>query len=303
MNRIQTAPALILLVLAPLSCSSSVDGPGDGLTSHPADKPMVWPAAQRPVGAPCAFDTQCETHRCSADVEAGACGECVTIEPLGGACSGPHQGCSISAACVAGLCQSLRKGEGEACKLGPKGYDIGDCDVDLFCEYAGSWDAGICLRRTPLGEGCVNPHGECVNGAYCDQTTGVCAPRDCLTGSYCGGNTVCGSDGLCHPGALPEGAECPIDGSDACEPGLVCLWVEHPDGATNRCSQRLGKGVPCSHYECAEGLFCYRPSAGGPGWCDSPRGEGEACSNYYYALNECAPGLECRGETCKAPCQ
>lgn len=302
----RTFPAVILFFVAPLSCSSSVDAPRDTLTPRLVDdRPMVRPTADRAVGAPCAFDTQCATHRCSADVAAGACGECVTIEPLGQACDGPHQGCSISAVCVDGYCQSLRKSVGQPCALGAKGYDFGDCDVDLACESFGSFDSGTCLRLPRVGEICADSSLPCLGNALCDPDTKVCVPhkQTCLEGYPCGPKAVCGSDALCHPGALPEGATCPIDGSDACAPELVCKQVDLPDGGTPKCAPPFGKGESCDREECAEGLFCFRPQAGGPGSCDSPRGEGEKCSDYFYARNACAAPLECRDGTCKVACQ
>lgn len=299
----RTFPALILVFLAPLSCSTSADHIsyrplpplGDGIR-------VVWPTASRAVGAPCAFDTQCATGRCSAEVAAGACGECVTMEHLGQACDGPHQGCSISAACLDGRCRSLRRSEGERCALGPKGDDLGECDVDLSCEYVRKPSFGLCLPRTRVGESCTNTPFACVNGASCDQATGLCALPNCLSDYACGANAVCGSDALCHPGTLADGAICPIDGSDACAPGLFCARVP-PDGAMFKCAALPGKGESCDSDECAAGLFCFRPHEGGPGSCDSPRGLGEKCSTDYYALNACAAPLECRHETCEAACQ
>jgi hypothetical protein len=297
---------LVLSSLAPLSCSSIVPDPGDKPASPRApDSPMVLPAADRSVGAPCAFDTQCSTHRCSADIESGGCGECVTIEPLGQACVGPHQGCSISAVCLGGYCQSLRKSVGQPCALGAKGYDFGDCDVDLACESFGSFDSGICLRLPRAGESCAGSPLPCLGNALCDPTIHVCVPHEptCLEGYPCGPKAVCGSDALCHPGALPEGATCPIDGSDACAPELICKQVVTPDGATRTCAPPLGKGESCDREDCADGLFCFRPQEGGPGSCDSPRGEGEKCSDDFHARNACAAPLECRDGTCKIACQ
>ena len=304
MSRMRPFLAVVLFFFAPLSCASTVDAPGNKPTSPPAPyRPMVWPSADRSPGAPCAFDTQCATGRCSSDVEAGTCGECVTTEPLGQACDGPHQGCSISAVCVDGRCQSVRKSDGQQCALGPKGSDIHDCDVDLVCSYVDNLHSGICFRRPRIGESCTDSPFPCTDGAFCDPDTKVCAPRDCLHYAACGPKAVCGSDALCHPGTLPEDATCHIDGSDACLPGLTCKQVELPDGAALRCVPSPVKGESCSLEECAEGLFCFRPQEGGPGTCDSPRGEGAKCSDYFYARNACAPPLECRNETCKIACQ
>jgi hypothetical protein len=139
MSSVRTLAVLILLLSAPLPSVA-------GCT---ADVGVEADAAQpgRPAGAACAFDMQCATHRCSADVEAGTCGECVTIEALDHDCTGPHQGCSISAVCKDGVCQSLRKVEGEACSFGPKGEDLAECDIELYCAHVGALDEpGTCVR-------------------------------------------------------------------------------------------------------------------------------------------------------------
>ena len=303
MRNVLFLPAWILFLFGPTSCVPNLDDPSEGPPVQPVDDaPMVWPMDDRPLGAACAFDTQCSSRRCSADVDAGACGECVTIEPLGAPCNGLQQGCSISAECVNGHCRSTRKAEGEWCALGAKGYDIGECDIDLACVSDDSLDFGICVRRARVGESCADAPAGCVRDAYCDQNN-VCTVRDCLHGRVCHRGTVCDSAGSCQPGTVSEGEPCSIDGSDACLPGLVCLRFELADGVAHTCSQPLGDGEPCSHEDCAEGLFCWRPEIGGPAWCDTPRDEGEACDNSFYQRTACAVPLECRGETCKVACQ
>ena len=305
MSSVRTLAVLILLLSAPLptvaGCTANVG----------VNAAAVQPG--RPAGAACAFDTQCATHRCSADVEAGTCGECVTIEALGHDCTGPHQGCSISAVCNDGVCQSLRKVEGEACSFGPKGEDLTECDIELYCAHVGAWDEpGTCVPRTPVGESCAEARGSCVWEAVC-KNADVCAvpiPGSCDYGYSCGKGFYCGDDLLCHPGTLPQNAACGIvDGSfvdNECGPGLVCGNPEHPNGGSTdtTCLSLPGKGEPCIQGACGEGLFCFRPLEDDTqAHCDAPRGEGEACSNDNYYHVPCVAGLECRGNMCRVACQ
>jgi hypothetical protein len=294
MSFLRTLAALPLLLSTPLAlaagCSSSVASP--------------FSAAGNPggyaLGAPCAFDDQCVTGRCSADPAAGTCGACVTIEALGQDCTGPHQGCSVSAVCKGGVCTSLRKVEGEACALEAKGGDRGECDVELYCEHgAEQYSEGTCARRIPLGESCGDGT-LCVVGATCEQ--GVCevpVPGACWYGYACGHGYRCGDDILCHPGTLALGEACGIvDGSfidNDCGPGLVC--------GNGTCVPGFGQGETCMYWQCADGLFCHvSVESDALSICEAPRAEGEACSNDNVVPIQCAEGLECRGDVCRAAC-
>jgi hypothetical protein len=310
MSYLRTLAALTLLLPAPLltvaGCTATVDEPFAGITNP----------GGRSIGAPCAFDDQCATGRCSADVDAGTCGECVTIAALGHDCTGPHQGCSISAVCKGGVCQSVRKVEGEACSLGARGDDLNECDVELFCAAVGDWgEPGTCLRRTPLGESCGGGQARCILGAWCEHEMCVLPVPGTCNGArpWCGSASYCGDDLLCHPGTLLQNAACGIvDESfvdNECVSGLVCGNLEYPNGGggygtPSTCLPLPGKGEPCIHARCGEGLFCFRPPEGSTHpYCDSPRGEGEACSNDNYFHVACAAGLECRAKTCRVACQ
>lgn len=276
-------------------CSTSVTSP--------------FAAAGNPEGyalaAPCAFDDQCVTGRCSADPAAGTCGECVTMEALGQDCTGPHQGCSISAVCKEGVCTSLRKVEGEPCALGAKGGDLGECDVELYCEHGAEvYSDGKCVRRVPLGESCGQDGRFCVMGATCEE--GVCAvptPGDCRYGYACDSGYHCGDDTVCHIGTIAEGEACGIvDGSfvdDDCAPGLVCKTVS----GKSTCVAAFGLGETCMYWQCADGLFCHvSVESDSLSKCEAPRAEGEACSNDNVVPIPCAEGLECRGNLCRAAC-
>jgi hypothetical protein len=309
MSFIRARAVLTLLLSAPLPTVA-------GCTADVIVDAPVAGAAQpgRPAGAPCAFDTQCATHSCSADVDAETCGECVTIEALGHDCTGPHQGCSTSAVCKDGVCQSMRKVKGEACSFGGKGGDLSECDVELYCAHVGdSHQLGTCLPRTPVGGSCAYAHGSCVREAECNRVHVCAVPVSgaCVYGYSCGDRSYCGDDLLCHPGTLPQNAACGIFDrnlvDNKCGPGLVCGRLEHPSGgSTDRaCIPLPGKGAPCVQHACGEGLFCFQPPEEDDTapYCDAPREEGEACRNDNYRHVPCAAGLECRTNTCRVACQ
>ena len=305
MTLLRAFASLALSVCGSIAISAGCGGQVD------APFPNVPNPDGRPLAAACAFDEQCASNRCSADSVAGTCGECVTIEALGHACTGPHQGCSASAVCKNGFCQSLRKVEGEGCKLGPKGGDLMECDVELYCARVGdTWDHGQCVHYTPLGESCADENSRCPPGAVCDENK-VCAipvPGSCGTFStYCARESYCGDDNMCHPGTLAEGEKCGlVDGEflqQGCAPGLIC-WHKEGDGTGTTCVPLPKKGEPCILTHCAEGLFCLVSMENDTiTECDTPRGEGEACSNQYYFTIACADGLECRGDVCRPACQ
>lgn len=306
MRSTNTALALALSLFAPLSilagCTTEIAEPGD-----PAGSAILFEG--RPIGAACAFDAQCATHRCNADPEAGTCGECVIIQALGHDCTGPHQGCSSSAVCKDGVCRSVRKVAGETCALEAKGGDLHECDDELYCGYIGdTLEIGMCLPRIPVGEVCAHASQGCVAGAWCKAiehllvgiyyaTCEVTVPRAC---DACDAEQYCGDDGECHPGTLQENEVCGIvDGSfvdDECVSGLVC------DGKT--CVPRPTQGETCVRGACGEGLFCLlSPESDAESYCDTLRAEGEACDIESYVYIPCAAGLECRAKTCRAACE
>lgn len=297
------ALALFACLSAAAGCTGRVDAPFAGLVNP----------AGRPIGEACAFDDQCETGRCSADPDTEACGECVTIAALGQPCTGAHQGCSTSAVCRDGVCQSLRKIEGDECALGAKGYDYEECDVELYCAPTVRWGMhGVCARRSPIGERCGDGV-PCALGLWCDHEDEACMlpiPGACGFGHVCHHGFTCGDDGVCHPGTLAEGAPCGlVDGSfirNECGPGLICGSAPLPNGGTSSttCVPLPGKGEPCVRESCGEGLFCLVSRITSTDRvCDTPRGEGEACSNEFYYGIACAEGLECRANTCRPACQ
>jgi len=272
----------------------------------------------RPVGAGCAFDTQCLSKRCSADVRAGTCGECLTVRALGETCTGPHEGCSATAVCQDGVCKSLNRTEGEICSIGGKGSRSIACDSELACIYTRGYnEPATCTRTSRLGE-CCDVNTRCARGLTCNGETNVCevaslvTPDTCMFNSWCYGENYCGEDKRCHPGTLPENAACDsglgkhVD--NACSQGLICQRL-NPETekplAQPKCVPLPKKGEPCIRGRCEPGLYCAHSLVTGKDTtCELPHGEGESCFRYVARDDEmCAAGLECRVGKCRRACK
>jgi hypothetical protein len=307
-SSIRAAAGLALSLAVPFApipgCTSTIVDDNEQTAALPLPQPG------RPVGAACAFDDQCATRRCNADVAAGTCGECVTIKALGQGCTGLHEGCSTSAICQDGVCRSLRKNAGEPCALGGHGGDLHECDDELWCaDVSGS--GGVCVPLRPLGAFCGGDFDRCQVGAECNSNN-VCAAYDpgaCHWGA-CAPGSYCGADLRCHVGTLPQNAPCGDDGpaDNECGPYLACVHVESRDGDSTEasCLPLPGKGEPClgAYNECAEGLFCLVSQVTDSiRFCETLRVEGEACDITSYYTVDCAAGLECRGQVCRVACQ
>lgn len=314
---------LVLSVVASwlfAACGGSSELPGAlqlSVTSQPpvSEEPApVWPEG-RAVGEACSTATQCRSNRCSADELTGGCGLCLSARRLGESCGGALQGCSLSAACVGGICVSKKKVTGEPCELYPKGGDKGDCDDQLYC--SGDWKEGSCAARIPLGGAC-DYRTRCEAGAACRNE--VCRPkvlldagleepcqgRPCLDGLRCDETLL-----VCKPGTLEEGALCGLlDGQflpDECAPGLTCYDPQWPNGGggqdtVRRCHPLPGTYESCALGRCAEGLTCsgYTAKHGELPVCGPLRQEGEVCAPHSP---ECVAGLECRAGACRVACR
>ena len=328
----------LLLTLALPACStlpaqSPADaGPAD--LSEPAQNdaglrqcvitelhPLPPAAINRPVGAPCAFGSQCRSGGCSADVAAGGCGICLDVQSLGARCDGPMQGCSASATCQQGVCKSWKKVIGNPCKLGPKGGDEGECDDDLYCNGKPG-ETGICATRLPPGSDCTWYGVPCARSETCDGKHCFPAYLRAKIGEGCLGRTC--EDGLfCNPvgyvcaqPTLQKGDACGIQdghfiGND-CAPGLTCGDPRYPNGgggtdAKSTCIGLPGQCKPCNIYHCAPGLFCMEPDPHSSGIylpiCEHLHREGEPCSTVFWWNIDCAPDLECRKGVCVPACK
>jgi hypothetical protein len=114
------------------------------------------------------------------------------------------------------------------------------CEVDA-CAMACC--QGTCIAPPPdagVGEGCFGSGQDCVDGAYCDFETGLCAAEKAA------------------------GEACP--GGYGCEGGLACI--------SGSCEVPPGEGEPCAELQCAAPFACDIDS----GTCQRLRGEGQACN-------------------------
>jgi len=269
--------------------------------------------ASRAVGDVCALDAQCASRRCSADADAGSCGVCLDARKLGESCDGPLQVCSASAACGDGVCRSTKKIVGDACELGPKGGDLGSCDDELYCAGQPGDQQGTCATYVPVGGACQSFTGYCVEGAVC-MDSGVCAilpAGSCRYDEDCGAAEFCAGTGLCQTATLTEGAACGlVNGTfidDDCVPGTVCGNLEFPNGGGGQgtlwtCVALPVEGDPCVTGACAEGLFCASYFDGELPLCQRRGSVGATCGDNAAWIDDCAPGLECRGEVCELAC-
>lgn len=285
-------------------------------------RPLPPAAVDRPVGAPCAFGSQCSSGGCSADVAAGGCGTCLDVQPLGARCDGPMQGCSASATCQRGVCTSRKKIAGDPCRLSPKGGDEGECDDDLYCAGKPGEMTGVCAGRLPLGSDCTFHGAPCARGETCDGER--CFPRSfraklgegCL-GRACEDGLFCDPLGyVCARPTLQKGQPCGIqDGhfvGDDCAPGLTCGDPRYPNGGGGSdtrsvCLELPGQCEPCNLGDCGAGMFCMQEDSTSSGvhlpLCERLRRESEPCRVVFYWNVDCAPDLECRKGVCAPACR
>ncbi|MFO0615300.1 MAG: hypothetical protein U0414_22090 [Polyangiaceae bacterium] len=291
-----------LLPLFAVACGSIVETP-------PAHQQTM-----SPLGEACGFDAQCASARCSADPDQGQCGTCVTLVALGEACDGQDLACARSASCVSSVCKTNKKDVGDACAVGPKGTDFGDCDDELYCAPDdGSFTNGHCRPHLALGEACVFSW-TCAAGTTCDGTTGKCEipdPSNCFLHPYlCGEGQYCSQAGVCAPAKLTAGAICGISNGmivdGECAPGLVCGNADAPNGGSPQddetCLPAPTSGQPCMLGQCASGLYCVNAYDGSLPLCAPRLEQGDACTRYYDS-DDCASGLECRAGECAPVCE
>jgi hypothetical protein len=278
------------------------------------------------IGEGCAKNSQCESEVCSADVERGTCGMCVSQRKIGESCDGEFEGCSPSATCARGICVTNKIAVGGACEVGPKGDDKGDCDDEAACMRSGTTngrDVGICVDRPGVGEACGQyPTPPCDIGTACEDE--ICVPlRERTEGescdqSPCAEGLFCRfSDRTCRVPTLLEGEPCGIDQGaivdNDCAGGMACGNLQYPDGGggpvPHTCLPRPEKGSPCIFGKCADGLFCENRQDFNGNWetprCNDRLDEGQACNVVIYIAptEDCAAGLECRANKCQPACE
>jgi hypothetical protein len=233
--------------------------------------PCLSPGS-RADGAPCAFDSQCQSLQCSGGT---SCGPCVATSKEGERC-GSAQPRGAPTACDAGdycgsdskcapLTNIVHAKEGQACARFKAPYV--SCTGDLYCLQDQSNGNETCVR--PLTE-----------GQQCTRTPVPCAyPLECVYDFKAdpnGGKGTCESIRSCGSVTCDEGSYCDRLNGSVCAPlpgmGMTCRPLH---------------GAPC-----AAGLTCTVP---GDSWGDGkclPPGAGyqEPCDRYCNFWQTCRQG-------------
>lgn len=259
---------------------------GNAAPARASSASATAPGLVRAVGVVCAFAKQCASGACSADLDAGGCGVCLEVRPLGQRCDGMLLTCGTSAVCRDGVCSSTKNTVGQPCMLGGKG-DSSDCDDELYC-VGPAGQTGTCQPNGIIGGACSRSiQGRCAFNADCER--GVCvAPRVALLGDSCE-ERQCEKDLRCQSGAggltcerptvLPEGAPCGGEALEKsqCVAGTSCELTTPGAGGAQACVADLRGEEECSRGKCAEDLFCADLGLA-PGFrCQRRRTEGESC--------------------------
>ncbi|MCX4242397.1 Dickkopf N-terminal cysteine-rich domain-containing protein [Paraliomyxa miuraensis] len=145
---------------------------------------------------------------------------------------------------------------------------------------------GTCIAPPPeaaVGQDCTG-EAFCVDGAYCDYETGLCAAEK-AAGETCPGGYECRSglsciSGVCDPGP-GEGAAC---ADFQCAAPFAC------DIDSMTCQRLRGEGEACNPEAsiCALGLSC----DAGSNTCAVPGGVGSSC-DYGFIGTGCSGDLYC----------
>ncbi|HVT07150.1 MAG TPA: hypothetical protein VHO67_06820 [Polyangia bacterium] len=229
------------------------------------------PAGPRASGAPCAFDSQCQTGVCNG-VRAAVCGTCGDPPGLGEDCSAST--CARGARCLAAgeTCAPLGA-TADACD------DTHPCDRGLSCLVSGADTSGTCeIAGTRVGLEC----GGKMRG--CDATRGLfCAGAP--------GSTTCQPLGLA--GTMPDG-----DGG---------VTAANPDGGP---TVPTPAGTPCgvladgSRIGCVAGT-CVPQAAAGLGACVPFAPDGYPCDTAAgpgcMPPARCVPDADGTAGTCMIP--
>jgi len=234
-------PALVAGCTFPASCLYSA-----GVTGPPYALPLCLPPGKAPTGAPCVWNSGCQSGECDyAYVPGGtkaSCGTCepalkcacaitqecvfadggdvacVTLPDAGEACGAPLFACNdaecvTSADAADGMCMTVpAAGIGSPCTTGPAGPTCFSTASALYCDSTEHCSA---YAPAAYGDPCaLSTGGEgnvCVGAGWCDSTgTGICQPPS-PDGAPCEGTTLpCLPPARCLSGActFPSLASC-----------------------------------------------------------------------------------------------
>jgi hypothetical protein len=205
-------------------------------------------------GAPCRFNSQCESSICQ--VHGGTCGTCAAAVPVESPCSNATV-CAVNSFCNLAVSRCTSNA---AVVLGDENAVCGTSVPPSICSGNLVCAGGRCQKPPGAGETCAIDafRGErCAPGLVCQ--TGTCVlPEDC-------GGTNCGASSFCNR-AVPapqckayavEGQPCRAATSDLCKPPLLCIATG--DGGAATCGQpaaNLGESCAEGTRPCESMLDC-----------------------------------------------
>ena len=180
--------------------------------------------------------------------------------------------CEVNAA--PSSCNEVLSGQvsdAASCSLLVKATLFSECKVGSVCVSGlTSSCSGTCAKLAQLNEACGAGVG-CTSGATCSAATSTCVTKGALN------------------------AQCGLDSSPECQPGLACSNVL---GGT--CISLAGVGATCSSSsQCTPPAFCDR-GASLTGTCQPPLKPGDSCTIDNY---DCSAGLSYCGADSKCHAQ
>jgi len=155
-------------------------------------------------------------------------------------CQTQNRGTAASTPCVG----SVRGGL--TLYSGASGGDVPDAGFLCYADDGLRCDGTACVALKPTGETCElsGPSGDCIDGDYCDATTGTCAPRKPI------GTACIDQAGECADGAYCDAAAsmtcvAQLDIGAACTDNVQCLTANCSDAGTCAGTPAVGANAVC----------------------------------------------------------
>ena len=229
------------------------------------------------AGAPCAFSTQCATHRCGnwgTDEAHPDCGVCIERPVAAGDPCETSELCPMDTTCADGICAATyvsNQPAGAVCTR------FGQCVAGYLCFDTEDGSEMRCQPIPSEGEPCDRIN-VCTLGLFCSESG--CAPA-AVAGEPCSvaepiptltsQQYICAPDAVCDkaatggPTCVPRGAPgqpC-IPVTEATDPRATCLTglqcaCDDDSCATGHCSLRRYAGESCAEVgaRCVAGSTC-----------------------------------------------
>lgn len=236
-------------------------------------------------------DRSCETF--STVLTSGACADAVQGSV------GDGQMCFNSLECVAThFCDRVNTCPGTCVQkkgMGEMANESAECQDGLAIDG----ETGTCLAPVAVGNTCSSggfgPSKTCVEGAYCSETTGLCAAKgdagdSCMTELECLSPLACRAGKCATLGVVGEA--CTYSPVEPCRLDLQCDAPAFDQAGT--CQVKKSAGASCiEQVQCEAGLFCTGMSM--PQTCTAPKALGAACEPFM--IGECADDAYCDSTT------